>query len=110
MAFPDPSANPYLAFTAILMAGLDGIERRLEPGDAADRNLYDLPPEDGDGGPAAQPLADRVRSAARDTDTAGKWRYDQSAGEPDDHDRDERRGYARAERNPRLLYDDDRAD
>jgi glutamine synthetase len=46
VAFPDPSANPYLAFTAILMAGLDGIERRLEPGDAADRNLYDLPPEE----------------------------------------------------------------
>ncbi len=44
--FPDPSANPYLAFTAILMAGIDGIERKLEPGDAMDRNLYDLLPED----------------------------------------------------------------
>ncbi len=44
--FPDPSANPYLAFTAILMAGIDGIERKLEPGDAMDRNLYDLMPED----------------------------------------------------------------
>ncbi|MEK0084269.1 type I glutamate--ammonia ligase [Benzoatithermus flavus] len=44
--FPDPSANPYLAFTAILMAGLDGIERKLEPGDAMDRNLYDLRPEE----------------------------------------------------------------
>lgn len=42
--FPDPSANPYLAFAAILMAGLDGVERKLEPGDAIDRNLYDLPP------------------------------------------------------------------
>ncbi len=41
--FPDPMANPYLAFTAVLMAGLDGIERKLEPGDAMDRNLYDLP-------------------------------------------------------------------
>ncbi len=40
--FPDPATNPYLAFTAILMAGLDGIERQLEPGDAMDRNLYDL--------------------------------------------------------------------
>jgi len=44
--FPDPSANPYLAFTAILMAGLDGIERKLEPGDAMDRNLYDLRPQE----------------------------------------------------------------
>ena len=44
--FPDPCANPYLAFTAILMAGLDGIERKLEPGDAMDRNLYDLRPEE----------------------------------------------------------------
>lgn len=44
--FPDPSANPYLAFTAILMAGLDGIEKKLEPGDAMDRNLYDLRPEE----------------------------------------------------------------
>jgi glutamine synthetase len=44
--FPDASANPYLAFAAILMAGLDGIERKLEPGDAMDRNLYDLRPEE----------------------------------------------------------------
>jgi glutamine synthetase len=44
--FPDPTANPYLAFTAILMAGLDGIARRLEPGDAMDRNIYDLRPEE----------------------------------------------------------------
>ncbi|HET6467384.1 MAG TPA: glutamine synthetase, partial [Geminicoccaceae bacterium] len=44
--FPDPCANPYLAFTALVMAGLDGIERRLEPGDAMDRNLYDLRPEE----------------------------------------------------------------
>ena len=44
--FPDASANPYLAYAAILMAGLDGIVRRLEPGDAMDRNLYDLRPEE----------------------------------------------------------------
>jgi len=42
--FPDPMANPYLAFSALLMAGLDGIENRIHPGDAMDRNLYDLPP------------------------------------------------------------------
>jgi glutamine synthetase len=41
--FPDPLANPYLAFTAVLMAGLDGIAAGREPGDAMDRNLYDLP-------------------------------------------------------------------
>jgi glutamine synthetase len=43
---PDPSANPYLAFSAILMAGLDGIENKIDPGEAMDRNLYDLPPEE----------------------------------------------------------------
>ena len=44
--FPDPSCNPYLAFTAMLMAGLDGIENRMHPGDAMDKDLYDLPPEE----------------------------------------------------------------
>jgi glutamine synthetase len=44
--FPDPGANPYYAFTAMLMAGLDGIENRIHPGDAMDKNLYDLPPEE----------------------------------------------------------------
>jgi glutamine synthetase len=44
--FPDAAANPYLAFAALLMAALDGIERRLDPGEAIDRNLYDLPPEE----------------------------------------------------------------
>jgi glutamine synthetase len=43
--FPDPAANPYLALAALLMAGLDGLARQLDPGDAMDRNLYDLPPE-----------------------------------------------------------------
>ncbi|MGE0053894.1 MAG: type I glutamate--ammonia ligase [Hyphomicrobium sp.] len=42
--FPDPSANPYLAFTAMLMAGLDGIQNKTDPGPAMDKNLYDLPP------------------------------------------------------------------
>lgn len=42
--FPDPMANPYLAFAALLMAGLDGIENKIHPGDAMDKDLYDLPP------------------------------------------------------------------
>ncbi len=44
--FPDAGANPYYAFAAMLMAGLDGIENRIHPGDALDKNLYDLPPEE----------------------------------------------------------------
>jgi glutamine synthetase len=43
---PDPSCNPYLAFGAMLMAGLDGIQNKIEPPDPVDRDLYDLPPED----------------------------------------------------------------
>lgn len=43
---PDPSANPYLCFPALLMAGLDGIQNRIDPGDPVDRDLYDLPPEE----------------------------------------------------------------
>jgi glutamine synthetase len=42
---PDPSANAYLAFSAMMMAGLDGIENKLDPGDPLDVNIYDLPPE-----------------------------------------------------------------
>ncbi|HCT73058.1 type I glutamate--ammonia ligase [Psychrobacter aquimaris] len=44
--FPDPAANPYLTFAALLMAGLDGIQNKIHPGEAADKNLYDLPPEE----------------------------------------------------------------
>lgn len=44
--FPDPIANPYLAFSALMMAGLDGVQNKIHPGDAADKNLYDLPPEE----------------------------------------------------------------
>jgi glutamine synthetase len=43
---PDPSCNPYLAFAALLMAGLDGIQNRIEPPTPMDRDLYDLPPEE----------------------------------------------------------------
>ncbi len=43
---PDPTANPYYAFAAILMAGLDGIQSRIDPGQPLDKNIYDLPPEE----------------------------------------------------------------
>ncbi len=43
---PDPSCNPYLAFSAILMAGLDGVQKKIEPPDPVDKDLYDLPPEE----------------------------------------------------------------
>ena len=42
--FPDAMANPYLCYSALLMAGLDGIQNRIHPGDPMDKNLYDLPP------------------------------------------------------------------
>lgn len=44
--FPDPTANPYLSFAALMMAGLDGIENKIHPGDAMDKDLYHLPPEE----------------------------------------------------------------
>jgi len=44
--FPDPAANPYLCFAALLMAGLDGIKNKIHPGEAMDKNLYDLPAEE----------------------------------------------------------------
>jgi glutamine synthetase len=44
--FPDPSANPYLCFAALLMAGLDGVQNKIHPGEAATKDLYHLPPEE----------------------------------------------------------------
>jgi glutamine synthetase len=44
--FPDPTADPYLSFAAMLMAGIDGVMNKIHPGDPADKNLYDLPPEE----------------------------------------------------------------
>ncbi len=43
---PDPSSNPYLAFSAMLMAGLDGIKNKIEPPEPIDKDLYDLPPDE----------------------------------------------------------------
>ena len=44
--FPDPLCNPYLGFAAMMMAGLDGVQNKINPGDPSDKNLYDLPPEE----------------------------------------------------------------
>ena len=49
--FPDPSANPYLCFASLMMAGLDGIKNKIHPGDAMDKDLYDLPAEEAKGIP-----------------------------------------------------------
>jgi glutamine synthetase len=44
--FPDPASNPYLTFTALMMAGLDGIAKKIDPGPSMDKDLYALPPEE----------------------------------------------------------------
>ncbi len=67
--FPDPSANPYLAFAAMLMAGIDGIENRIHPGDPMDKDLYDLPPEEAKAVPAiASTLAEACVALDGDRD------------------------------------------
>jgi glutamine synthetase len=43
---PDPTCNPYLTFAALLMAGIDGVENKIDPGEPLDKNIYDLPPEE----------------------------------------------------------------
>lgn len=65
--FPDLAANPYLAFAAQLMAGLDGIINKIHPGDAMDKNLYDLPPEEAKEIPTVAPsLGDALDALAAD--------------------------------------------
>ena len=67
--FPDPTANPYLAFTAMLMAGLDGIANKIDPGEAATKNLYDLPPEEEANIPTvARSLDEALRALNEDRD------------------------------------------
>ncbi|MEK9499173.1 glutamate--ammonia ligase [Photorhabdus sp. P32] len=61
--FPDPAANPYLAFAAQLMAGLDGIINKIHPGDAMDKNLYDLPPEEAKEIPTVAPSLEEALAA-----------------------------------------------
>ena len=61
--FPDASSNPYLAFAALMMAGLDGIQNKIHPGDAADKDLYDLPAEEA----AAIPTVARSLEEALDS-------------------------------------------
>lgn len=66
---PDPSSNGYLAFAAILMAGLDGIERQLDPGDPVDKNIYNLPPVEADKIPSAPAsLEEALASLVEDHD------------------------------------------
>ena len=67
--FPDPAANPYLAFSAMLMAGLDGIKNKIHPGDAMDKDLYDLPAEEAAAIPqVATSLTDALDSLEADMD------------------------------------------
>ena len=67
---PDPSSNPYLAFSAMLMAGLDGIKNKIEPPAPIDKDLYDLPPEEAAGRRAGARLAGRrARPRSRPTTT-----------------------------------------
>ena len=64
--FPDSTANPYLAFSAMLMAGLDGIQKKMHPGDAMDKDLYDLPPEEEKGIPRVCHAFDQALEALSD--------------------------------------------
>ena len=61
--FPDPTANPYLAFSAMLMAGLDGIKNKIDPGEAMDKDLYDLPAEEAEAIPTVCHSLDQALEA-----------------------------------------------
>jgi glutamine synthetase len=63
---PDPSANPYLAFAAMLMAGVDGIQNKIDPGEAVDKNIYDLPPEEAAGIPTVPSSLEEALRALED--------------------------------------------
>ncbi len=64
---PDPSANPYLAFPAMLMAALDGIQNRINPGTPLDKDIYDLPPEEAARVPTTPgSLEDSLKALAND--------------------------------------------
>ena len=65
--FPDPTANPYLAFAVMMMAGLDGIQNKIHPGEAMDKDLYDLPPEEEKAIPTvAQSLEEALKALDED--------------------------------------------
>jgi len=67
--FPDPLANPYLAYSALMMAGLDGIQNKIHPGEAMDKNLYDLPPAELEAVPTVcGSLREALESLAADSD------------------------------------------
>ncbi len=82
--FPDPSSNPYLCFAALLMAGLDGIANKIDPGEAMDKNLYDLPAEELAGIPTVcGSLREAIEELEKDKDfllAGGVFTEDQIAG------------------------------
>ena len=63
---PDPSCNPYLAFSALLMAGLDGVLNKIDPGEAVDKNIYDLPPQEAAGIPTVPSSLEEALRALED--------------------------------------------
>ncbi|MGH8904131.1 MAG: type I glutamate--ammonia ligase [Egibacteraceae bacterium] len=63
---PDPSCNPYLAFSAMLMAGIDGVKNKIEPPDPVDKDIYDLPPEELAGLPSVPASLEEALAALSD--------------------------------------------